>query len=55
MAKVTGIFRQSPPHIAHVLLVMHRDDDGACGKKQKGLEEAMREEMENAERVTADA
>ena len=53
--KVNGNLSREPAHLPHVLLVMHRGDDRAGAEEQQRLEEGMREEMENAERIAADA
>ena len=42
-------------HVAHVLLVMHRMDDRARAEEQQRLEEGVREQVEDAEAVAADA
>ena len=42
-------------HVADVLLVVHRVDDGAGAEEQERLEEGVREEVEDAGRVGADA
>ena len=50
-----GNFLREAAHLAHVLLVMHGVDDRARAEEQQRLEEGMGEEMENAERIAADA
>ena len=42
-------------HVADVLLVMHRVDDRARAEEQQRLEEGVREQMEHADRIGADA
>ena len=42
-------------HLAHVLLVSHAVNDGACGEEEQRLEEGVRHEMEDGCRVSRDA
>jgi hypothetical protein len=39
-------------HVAHVLFVVHRDDDRAGAEEQQRLEERMRHQMEDRGRIS---
>src|SRR5262249_35106754 len=42
-------------HITHILFVMHSDDNAARSQEEKGLEEGMRHDVEEARRESADS
>ncbi len=50
-----GKFLAQAAHLAHVLLAAHGVNDGAGGKEEQGLEECVRDEMEDGRRVGGDA
>jgi len=48
---VMGMYLRSPPHLAHVLLVMHGDDHRARCQEQQRLEEGVGHEVKNTRAV----
>ena len=52
---VICIFGYRPPILRHVLLVVAAVDDAAGAEEEQGLEERVREQVEQARRPAADA
>ena len=38
-------------HVAHILVVVHADDDRTCGQEQQGFKEGVRHHMEHGNRI----
>ena len=52
---VIGMYFLQAAHVAHVLLVMHRDDHRARAEEQQRLEERMRHQVIDAARIRRNA
>ena len=55
MTKVIGMYFAQPAEAAHVDLVVHAVHDRAGAEEQAGLEEAVRQQVDDGQRVAAAA